>query len=77
MTGARQRNHVPDVVSAITGKSHFIVQQSVFGWKVTIRPHRQPEEVVICKSQGEMNRLRMKLSEAGFTGLVYEREGSQ
>ena len=68
----RKRNRVPDHVAAIHGRSNFVVTVVDGGWKVTIRPRRRPDEIVMCTSPGEMNRLRQKLTDEGFVGLVIE-----
>ena len=72
MTGARKRNHVPDSVSAVHGRSHYVVTPWGVGWGVTIRRRGKPEETVLCRTLGEVNVLRQKLTDAGLVGLVVD-----
>lgn len=54
----------------VGSKSHFRVYSRDGGFLVVIQRRGHPEETEFCHSEGEMNRLRRKLSDDGLIGWM-------
>ena len=62
-------DNINDWLSAKPG-GHFTVERWGRGWAVNIHRIGKPVETVLAQSPGEVNRLRLQLSDDGLTGYV-------
>jgi len=66
--GAKPYERPADPREIIGRKSHFTVERFGNGWAINVRRVGCPLETIICKSPGELNQHRMKLSADGLIG---------
>lgn len=71
MTGPRDLRRGPkpyerpaDRSELVKGRSHFTVD----GLVISVHRRGQPVETIICRSPGEVNQHRLRLSESGLIG---------
>jgi hypothetical protein len=70
MTALTRQEMFPNLPEAIANKSHFVIAKWGAGWAVTVRRRGQPPETTTCMTQGEVNRMRLDLSNQGLVGFI-------
>lgn len=64
--GGKPWERPADRAEIVAGKSHFAID----GLTISIHRQGEPVETIYCTSPGELNRHRLRLSEAGLIGHV-------
>ncbi|RWA76662.1 MAG: hypothetical protein EOQ28_02970 [Mesorhizobium sp.] len=67
--GAKPFERPADPTEIIGGKSHFIVQP-FRGFVLSVHRRGQVAETILCRTEGELNRIRRRLSDEGLIGYA-------
>ncbi|MBZ9710547.1 hypothetical protein LB543_28010 [Mesorhizobium sp. ESP7-2] len=54
---------------AIGSKSHFLIERWGVGWAINVHRRGQAVQTIMCKTEGELNRERRRLSDEGLIGI--------
>lgn len=65
----KKRGPMPEVPEAITGQ-YFVIARWGVGFAVSIMWRGHPVDTVLCRTLGEANRERQRLSDLGLVGYV-------
>lgn len=66
--GRKPFERAADPKEVIGRKSFFTIERFGTGWAINVHRRGQPLETILCKSPGELNQYRQRLSADGLIG---------
>lgn len=51
-------------------KNHFTIERWGRGWAINVHRRGEPLKTILCSTEGEVNRERMRLSGEGLIGYI-------
>lgn len=55
---------------AAKAAGHFTIERWGNGWAINVHRIGKPLQTILCQSPGEVNRLRLELSDEGLCGYI-------